>query len=100
MTLRYPPGDLRNIFDIANAFSEAQAAERKRRDELDVLRNLSRRECGNCDKWMKSRECPREHNVKGMSRGPSCKGLACGSFVGRAGFREAADKLAAELEKE
>ena len=27
--------------------------------------------CGDCSHWMKSSECPREHNVKGMSRGPS-----------------------------
>jgi hypothetical protein len=32
---------------------------------------------------MKSRECPREHNVNGMSRGPSCNALACDKFVAK-----------------
>ena len=36
--------------------------------------------CGDCSHWMKSSECPREHNVKGMSRGPSCDGMACDKF--------------------
>lgn len=37
--------------------------------------------CGECSHWMKSRECPKEHNVKGMSRGPSCDALACDKFL-------------------
>lgn len=41
---------------------------------------LDKRECGNCYFWMKSRECPREKNVKGYSRGPSCSGFACDKF--------------------
>lgn len=40
--------------------------------------------CGDCGKWMKSRECPREHNVAGMSRGPSCKAMKCTQFVEKA----------------
>lgn len=36
--------------------------------------------CGECYWWMKSSDCPREHNVKGMSRGPSCKDPTCDKF--------------------
>lgn len=36
--------------------------------------------CGECYWWMKSRDCPREHNVRGMSRGPSCDDGACPKF--------------------
>lgn len=36
--------------------------------------------CGECHWWMKSRDCPREHNVKGMSRGPSCNDATCDKF--------------------
>lgn len=73
--------DLRNIFD---AFLEAdrrmgEIAAKQR--ELARLTKIARKRCGNCDKWMKSRECPREHNVKGMSRGPSCEDMICGQFV-------------------
>lgn len=39
--------------------------------------------CGDCDKWMKSRECPRERNVNGWNHGPSCNDyvFSCRSFV-------------------
>ena len=36
--------------------------------------------CGECYWWMKSHDCPREHNVKGMSRGPSCNDATCNKF--------------------
>lgn len=36
--------------------------------------------CGECYWWMKSRDCPREHNVKGMSRGPTCDAAVCDKF--------------------
>ncbi|CDX26739.1 hypothetical protein MPL3356_60527 [Mesorhizobium plurifarium] len=39
------------------------------------------RYCGACDKWMKSRECPKERNVNGYSRGPSMKDFKCNQFV-------------------
>jgi hypothetical protein len=73
--------DLRNVFD---AFLEAdrrmgEIAAKQR--ELARLVKNARKRCGNCDKWMKSRECPREHNVMGMTRGPSCEDMPCGQFV-------------------
>lgn len=37
--------------------------------------------CGECDKWMKSRECPRERNVNGWYRGPSCDDAPCNQFT-------------------
>ena len=36
--------------------------------------------CGECHWWMKSRDCPREHNVNGISRGPSCDDATCDKF--------------------
>lgn len=39
--------------------------------------------CGECSHWMKSSLCPREHNVKGMSRGPSCGDSVCSKFVAK-----------------
>ncbi|TDQ63607.1 hypothetical protein ATL17_1614 [Maritalea mobilis] len=29
------------------------------------------RTCGRCHWWMKSNDCPLEHNINGMSKGPS-----------------------------
>ena len=28
--------------------------------------------CGECYYWMRSNTCPREKNIKGQSKGPSC----------------------------
>lgn len=81
MANEYPDGDLRNVFGMFTEFSARLHAEDKRRKELAHLRENARQTCGNCDKWMKSRECPREHNVNGRSRGPSCNALPCGQFV-------------------
>ncbi len=54
---------------------------------LDRIRRLTAeiasigRSCGDCGKWMKSRQCPREANVNGQSRGPSSEALICGQFL-------------------
>ena len=72
--------NLNAIFDAALRMSEAQ----QRDDELRRLRRViwhQTRECGSCDKWMKSSQCPKEHNVAGMSRGPSSGDLKCGEYV-------------------
>lgn len=50
------------------------------RDKVTIALAVDRRECGNCYFWMKSRDCPREHNVNGQTRGPSCSDVACGKF--------------------
>ena len=41
----------------------------------------ARPRCGECEHWMKSRECPREHNVGGFSRGPSMADPTCPQFL-------------------
>jgi hypothetical protein len=50
------------------------------RDKLVACSMIGRPECGNCFFWMKSRECPRERNVAGASRGPSSLDRACDKF--------------------
>lgn len=50
------------------------------RDKVREATNAKRDRCGGCEHWMKSRSCPRERNVGGMSRGPSCDAPACSSF--------------------
>lgn len=37
-------------------------------------------QCGDCHWWMKSRDCPREKNVGGMTRGPSAGGTPCNKY--------------------
>ena len=53
--------------------------------------------CGDCDKWMKSSECPKEHNVNGMTRGPSCGAFKCSEYVEKKFATEFREKKAAEL---
>ena len=40
-------------------------------NELQHIKSIKSRRCGSCFWWMKSRDCPRERNVNGYSRGPS-----------------------------
>lgn len=49
-------------------------------DELDLNKYVQHKRCSNCDKWMKSSLCPREHNVRGYSKGPSADDFPCGDF--------------------
>lgn len=58
-----------------------------RRDRINQIEHALRERCGNCDHWMKSSQCPRERNVNGYSRGPSCDELPCTKFA-RAPWRE------------
>lgn len=48
--------------------------------EISVALASALPRCGECYYWMKSRECPREHNVRGMSRGPSSGDATCAKF--------------------
>lgn len=71
------------FWDSFDSFLEADLKRQKIADLLAehrraVLRDGKR--CGDCNNWMKSRQCPREKNVKGYSRGPSCDAAICASF--------------------
>lgn len=71
--------DGREIWDWAARLSEHT-------QRMHRLRELNRKIaatgtcCGDCDHWMKSRVCPRERNVNGFSKGPSCEAPICRSF--------------------
>jgi hypothetical protein len=68
------------VFDkIIDVFSRASAALQLR-DKIDEARDTGRKQCGNCERWMKSSQCPRERNVNGYSRGPSMSEPACSKF--------------------
>lgn len=44
--------------------------------------------CGDCDKWMIHKQCPRETKpeLRGFSRGPSLNSAACGDFKANVKF--------------
>lgn len=51
------------------------------RDKIVVALATDRRECGNCNHWMKSNSCPREtRNNQGRRVGPSMSEPACSKF--------------------
>lgn len=78
-----PPTEVNSRGDEIWAWAARLSAitqEAARLSEIDaVLR--ARPRCGECDHWMKSRECPSERNVNGYNRGPSMNGSACGKFL-------------------
>lgn len=83
------------IFAAAHAISEA----RQKQAEYEELESAARPRCGGCHWWMKSRDCPQEHNVNGMSRGPSADAMPCGKFRANSGHLRAVERLKAyELE--
>lgn len=66
------------------AWAERLSEYTQRADKMRQLREaifMAGRACGDCSKWMKSRECPKERNVNGQTRGPSCKAPICADFV-------------------
>lgn len=75
------PSDIRNVFGIigANAGRYQQLAIQIAQ-LLNEAQTTDRRCCGNCEHWMKSKVCPREKNVNGYSRGPSCNDYPCNQF--------------------
>lgn len=68
----------REIWDWADRLSN-EVHRRARIRELTA--QIALFECGDCKRWM-TRQCPKEvhDNRAGRSRGPSMKGLICGSF--------------------
>lgn len=49
-------------------------------DKIVYLERWINKRCGNCEKWM-NRNCPKERNVNGYNRGPSCDDYGCELFI-------------------
>jgi hypothetical protein len=87
---------MNDAFDFGMAFSD-------RVHELDRLQKLRARigkigtRCGDCDKWMKSCECPKEHNVNGQTTGPSSDEIKCNQFTEALSSTRLRTQLLAEL---
>jgi hypothetical protein len=71
-----------NASDLIEGMLAADTLRQRREKMLELERDIARvgKSCGDCDKWMKSSLCPRERNVGGMSRGPSCGEAICQAF--------------------
>lgn len=84
--------------DLWDAFE--QAAQRisnqaQLRDLVAIVNNFTRRECGHCEHWMKSKQCPKEVNVNGWNKGPSMSEPPCAKYeVKQYVQREAAERQA------
>ena len=66
----------------------ALSALARLRDMVAYARKAETKRCGACDYWMKSRDCPREHNVNGYSRGPSMDAHPCQKWKANSGYAE------------
>jgi len=72
--------DLRDdLGRMVNAIGKISSL-RELSDMVDRAREATVPKCGRCSHWMKSRICPREKNVNGISKGPSCNALPCDKF--------------------
>jgi hypothetical protein len=72
--------DGREVWDWADKMAQVVAKNQKIRD-LRAKLAKNAKECGDCDKWMKSRFCPREKNVNGRNVGPSMSSPICNEFI-------------------
>ena len=71
------------IADEAAALARAKATDKElwwALSDAMIAKYAPKHRCGDCNKWMKSSECPREHNVRGISRGPSWGEPTCDQF--------------------
>jgi hypothetical protein len=69
-----------NLDAFIKADAKLSALREARRMRVEA-EQTDRARCGNCQHWMKSRRCPKERNVAGMSRGPGAGAPACGQFA-------------------
>lgn len=67
------------IFSMADKFSEIKSLVSEQKQLAQTIRHHETT-CGACAKWMKRNECPKEKNIRGMSRGPSCDDYKCSIF--------------------
>lgn len=83
------------VWDWADRFSDhVHRLDRMRQlrvaiAEIDTV-------CGGCEKWM-TRACPRETNVNGWNKGPSCKSLKCAEYEEKSWDAKRRTELQAEL---
>lgn len=71
---------VREVEMLFDAFATAGArmhAEDECRRKREQLASVQKRECGNCEHWMKSSDCPIDDQRKGF---PSMGHPACGKF--------------------
>ena len=69
------------LFDKLLDFDTKRQAEWEKKKLRLRIRKLQQHECGHCENWMKTIECPRENSsMSGYSKGPSCGTPGCGKF--------------------
>lgn len=84
------------VFGLMNGFSDHMHRIHKMRELGAEIRGIGTK-CGDCQHWMKSSSCPREHNVNGYTRGPSSGDFKCGKFVETKAAADRRETLTLEL---
>jgi hypothetical protein len=92
--------DIRNLFNVFGNASALVGHQRQIKDLEQAIAKIGT-VCGDCDKWMKSSECPAERpgtgKFRGVSVGPSMNGAICKSFVEKPWDTKRREDLKAEL---
>ena len=87
-----------DIFDIWDRMAAATVEIHRRGRMRELERKIAKTACGDCRLWMHSRECPREKNVNGYTRGPSMNADICELFVVGIGTEMLREQWRSELE--
>lgn len=91
--------DLRDQLDHAIGVMGRLSALAYIADLRKDLHEFNRPKCGDCFLWMKSRLCPKEHNVNGYTRGPNCNGAPCDKYQEVAYMADLRKEKEAEIDK-
>lgn len=84
--------DVREQFDRAIDALGRVSLLAQLQDKVVELSRTGRRECGNCEHWMKRVICPHEPGIGSGKLGPSCGSLACGKFEMKASTKRLIDE--------
>ncbi len=81
------------VFGAFTEFSDAIHKLDKEREIRERIRSVTAERCGNCNHWMKTRECPRERRGEKQS----CNAPGCEEFTLDSWSKKMSEEWKAEL---
>ncbi|MFA4871336.1 MAG: hypothetical protein WC623_24265 [Pedobacter sp.] len=69
--------EFENLFTSCEIYLDLQTIQ----DAFIETQNTDKSICGHCDFWLKSSQCPKEHNITGRNVGPSANSFPCSKYI-------------------